>query len=97
MAAMVEKAALRPALYAVMAEKFGTAQMSTGASSWRCNNKYAGDKKYATPHVTQDVLEEASVNVMQKVMVRKISSSPSVGKCWMRCLIPANLIGSSRG
>lgn len=38
---------------------------------WRCNNKYEGDKKCSTPHVTQDELEKAFVNVMQKVIVEK--------------------------
>lgn len=38
---------------------------------WRCNNKYEGDKKCSTPHVTQDELEKAFVNVMQKVIAEK--------------------------
>lgn len=38
---------------------------------WRCNNKYEGDKKCSTPHVTQDDLEKAFVNVMQKVISEK--------------------------
>ena len=38
---------------------------------WRCNNKYEGDKKCSTPHVTQDELEKAFVSVMQKVITEK--------------------------
>ena len=38
---------------------------------WRCNNKYEGDKKCSTPHVTQDELEKAFVSVMQKVISEK--------------------------
>jgi len=38
---------------------------------WRCNNKYAGDRKCATPHITQDALEKAFVSVMQKVIGEK--------------------------
>ena len=38
---------------------------------WRCNNKYEGDKKCSTPHVTQDELENAFVSVMQKVIAEK--------------------------
>lgn len=38
---------------------------------WRCNNKYAGDRKCSTPHITQDVLEKAFVSVMQKVIAEK--------------------------
>ena len=38
---------------------------------WRCNNKYTGDKKCATPHITQDALEQAFVSVMQKVIAEK--------------------------
>ena len=38
---------------------------------WRCNNKYEGDKKCSTPHVTQDELEKAFVSVMQKVIAEK--------------------------
>ena len=38
---------------------------------WRCNNKYEGDKKCSTPHVTQDELEKAFVSVMQKVLAEK--------------------------
>ena len=38
---------------------------------WRCNNKYSGDKKCATPHITQDALEKAFVSVMQKVIGEK--------------------------
>ena len=34
---------------------------------WRCNNKYAGETKCATPHVTQEALEKAFVQVMQQV------------------------------
>lgn len=39
---------------------------------WRCNNKYGGDKKCSTPHVTQDELEKAFVSVMQKVIAEKV-------------------------
>ncbi len=38
---------------------------------WRCNNKYDGDKKCSTPHVTQDELEKAFVSVMQQVIAEK--------------------------
>jgi len=38
---------------------------------WRCNNKYKGDKKCLTPHVTQEELEKAFVSVMQKVIAEK--------------------------
>ena len=38
---------------------------------WRCNNKYAGETKCATPHVTQDALEKAFVQVMQQVLSQK--------------------------
>ena len=38
---------------------------------WRCNNKYEGDKKCSTPHVTQDELEKAFVSVMQRVLQEK--------------------------
>ena len=38
---------------------------------WRCNNKYGGDAKCSTPHVTQDELEKAFVSVMQKVITEK--------------------------
>ena len=38
---------------------------------WRCNNKYEGDKKCSTPHVTQDELEKAFVGVMQQVIAEK--------------------------
>lgn len=38
---------------------------------WRCNNKYEGDKKCSTPHVTQEELEKAFVDVMQKVIAEK--------------------------
>ena len=38
---------------------------------WRCNNKYSGDAKCSTPHVTQDELENAFVSVMQKVIAEK--------------------------
>ena len=38
---------------------------------WRCNNKYEGDKKCSTPHVTQDELEKAFVSVLQKVINEK--------------------------
>ena len=38
---------------------------------WRCNNKYAGETKCATPHVTQEVLEKAFVKVMQQVLSQK--------------------------
>ena len=38
---------------------------------WRCNNKYVGDKKCSTPHVTQDELEKAFVSVMQKIIAEK--------------------------
>ena len=38
---------------------------------WRCNNKYDGDRKCSTPHVTQKELERAFVIVMQKVLQDK--------------------------
>lgn len=38
---------------------------------WRCNNKYEGENKCSTPHVTQDELEKAFVNVMQRVIAEK--------------------------
>lgn len=38
---------------------------------WRCNNKYEGENKCSTPHVTQDELEKAFVSVMQKVIAEK--------------------------
>ena len=38
---------------------------------WRCNNKYEGDKKCSTPHVTRDELEKAFVSVMKKVIAEK--------------------------
>jgi hypothetical protein len=38
---------------------------------WRCNNKYGGDEKCSTPHVTQGELENAFVSVMQKVIAEK--------------------------
>ena len=38
---------------------------------WRCNNKYGGDAKCSTPHVTQEELEKAFVDVMQKVITEK--------------------------
>ena len=38
---------------------------------WRCNNKYGGDEKCSTPHVTQEELEKAFVSVMQKVISEK--------------------------
>ncbi|MGN0766227.1 MAG: recombinase family protein [Christensenellales bacterium] len=38
---------------------------------WRCNNKYAGDHRCSTPHVTQDELEKALISVMQKVISEK--------------------------
>ena len=38
---------------------------------WRCNNKYAGETKCATPHVTQEALEKAFVQVMQQVLSQK--------------------------
>lgn len=38
---------------------------------WRCNNKYAGETKCATPHVTQEALEKAFVQVMQRVLPQK--------------------------
>ena len=38
---------------------------------WRCNNKYGGDAKCSTPHVTQEELEKAFVSVMQKVITEK--------------------------
>ncbi|MBQ8616879.1 MAG: recombinase zinc beta ribbon domain-containing protein, partial [Clostridia bacterium] len=38
---------------------------------WRCNNKYEGDKKCSTPHVTQEKLEKVFVDVMQKVIAEK--------------------------
>ena len=38
---------------------------------WRCNNKYAGETKCTTPHVTQEALEKAFVQVMQQVLSQK--------------------------
>ena len=38
---------------------------------WRCNNKYGGDAKCSTPHVTREELEKAFVDVMQKVIAEK--------------------------
>ena len=38
---------------------------------WRCNNKYGGDAKCSTPHVTQEELEKAFVDAMQKVITEK--------------------------
>ena len=38
---------------------------------WRCNNKYGGDVKCSTPHVTQEELEKAFVSVMKKVITEK--------------------------
>ena len=38
---------------------------------WRCNNKYAGETKCATPHVTQEALEKAFVQVLQQVISQK--------------------------
>ena len=38
---------------------------------WRCNNKYAGETKCATPHVTPEALEKAFVQVMQQVLSQK--------------------------
>lgn len=38
---------------------------------WRCNRKYGGEKKCSTPHMTQDVLEKAFVNVLQKMIGEK--------------------------
>jgi len=38
---------------------------------WRCNNKYEGEKRCSTPHVTQDELERAFVSVMQQVIAEK--------------------------
>lgn len=38
---------------------------------WRCNNKYEGDKRCSTPHVTQVELEKAFVSVMQRVIAEK--------------------------
>ncbi len=38
---------------------------------WRCNNKYAGETKCATPHITQEMLEKAFVQVMQQVLSQK--------------------------
>ena len=38
---------------------------------WRCNNKYEGDHRCSTPHVTQDALEKAFVSVMHKVIAEK--------------------------
>ena len=38
---------------------------------WRCNNKYEGDTRCSTPHVTQDELEKAFVSVIQKVIAEK--------------------------
>ena len=38
---------------------------------WRCNNKYTGETKCTTPHVTQETLEKAFVQVMQQVFSQK--------------------------
>ena len=38
---------------------------------WRCNNKYEGDHRCSTPHMTQDALEKAFVSVMQQVIAEK--------------------------
>lgn len=38
---------------------------------WRCNEKYAGEKKCSTPYVTQEELEKAFVSVMQRVLQEK--------------------------
>ena len=38
---------------------------------WRCNNKYDGEKKCSTPHVTQEELEKAFVQVIQQMLSRK--------------------------
>ena len=38
---------------------------------WRCNNKYAGETKCTTPHVTQEALEKAFVQVMRQVLSQK--------------------------
>ena len=38
---------------------------------WRCNNKYGGEHRCLTPHVTQDALEKAFVSVMQRVIAEK--------------------------
>lgn len=38
---------------------------------WHCNNKYAGDHRCSTPHVTQDELEKALISVMKKVISEK--------------------------
>ena len=38
---------------------------------WRCNNKYDGEIKCSTPHVTQEELERAFVSVMQRVLLDK--------------------------
>ena len=38
---------------------------------WRCNNKYAGETKCTTPHVTQEVLEKAFVQVIQQMLSQK--------------------------
>ena len=38
---------------------------------WRCNNKYTGETKCTTPHVTQEALEKAFVQVMQQVLSQK--------------------------
>lgn len=38
---------------------------------WRCNNKYEGDHRCSTPHVTQEALEQVFVSVMQKVIAEK--------------------------
>ena len=38
---------------------------------WRCNEKYIGEKKCTTPHITQEELEKAFVSVMQRVIREK--------------------------
>lgn len=38
---------------------------------WRCNEKYIGEKKCTTPHITQDELEKTFVGVMQRVLREK--------------------------
>ena len=53
------------------AVRSGTARTNIGATIWRCNNKYAGETKCATPHVTQEALEKAFVQVIQQMLSQK--------------------------
>ena len=46
---------------------------------WRCNEKYAGEKKCTTPYITQDELEKAFVSALQRVIREKDAISAA---CW---------------